>query len=280
MDSEVKALRKAEALHKVMTALANNWDTWTYENRVKLCALSGTSLKVAKRKWGRIRLDDSFKLRDYIYTRKGARHNNAKPGEFKPKDYLMWVGTKFYPTYHDFANEAAEQGLCKRIGKIPNNMIPGKSRLFLTHDEGVSGEGFIFGYAVINRLETVGEDGVTTDSDPWRKCGVRRQGGTYLIGEYIQLKKLLRFDHGRFRGALAAKGDAILASTDFRKAPSDVYKLPKKHKWTEDDEKALLKAVKKRPKGTSRLKALTIFALKSRRPKASVIYRYNKLNEA
>ncbi len=51
-------------------------------------------------------------------------------------DYLMWVGSSFYPTIEAFVGEADKVGVCKRVPKVPSDMKPGVSRVFLVHDEG------------------------------------------------------------------------------------------------------------------------------------------------
>ena len=49
---------------------------------------------------------------------------------------LIWVGAGFYPTPADFAREAAEQGVCRRIGAIPTGLKAG-SWVFLAHAKAV-----------------------------------------------------------------------------------------------------------------------------------------------
>ena len=70
-------------------------------------------------------------------------------------DYLMWVGEMHYPRIQDFLDEAEIQGVSKRLSRFPREMVPGKSRVFLAHDEGQTGRGVIFGYFTVERLEVL-----------------------------------------------------------------------------------------------------------------------------
>lgn len=46
---------------------------------------------------------------------------------------LMWVGTRFYPTPKDFADEAAAMGVSKRISQIPRNFKAGRTWMYVAH---------------------------------------------------------------------------------------------------------------------------------------------------
>lgn len=70
-------------------------------------------------------------------------------------DYLMWVGAGSYPTIDDFINEAAVQGVSKRLSRLPFNFELGTTRIFLAHDEGQIGDGVIFGYFIVTRVEAL-----------------------------------------------------------------------------------------------------------------------------
>ena len=52
-------------------------------------------------------------------------------------DLLMWVGDSFYPTSGAFIKEGLAVGCSKRIAAIPDGVVPGLSRVFLAHDEGI-----------------------------------------------------------------------------------------------------------------------------------------------
>lgn len=78
---------------------------------------------------------------------------DAQPAD--AKDYLMWVGTGSYPTIEDFATEAEQLGVSKRLSRLPEDFELGVSRIFLAHDEGQIGDGVIFGYFIVTRIEAL-----------------------------------------------------------------------------------------------------------------------------
>lgn len=54
------------------------------------------------------------------------------------KAFMLWVGEKFYPTPHDFTNEALELGICKAVPSIPRDFELGKSIVYLAHRKAVN----------------------------------------------------------------------------------------------------------------------------------------------
>lgn len=46
---------------------------------------------------------------------------------------LIWVGAQFYPTPFDFLSEASSQGISKRIGQIPNDLVLGGTVILVAH---------------------------------------------------------------------------------------------------------------------------------------------------
>lgn len=46
---------------------------------------------------------------------------------------LLGVGVKYYPTVEDFARECDEQGICKRIPRLPRGFKVGETWVFLSH---------------------------------------------------------------------------------------------------------------------------------------------------
>jgi hypothetical protein len=48
---------------------------------------------------------------------------------------LLWVGGKFYPTPEDFAIEAAELGISRRISAVPRDFEIGKTWVLLAHQK-------------------------------------------------------------------------------------------------------------------------------------------------
>ena len=68
-------------------------------------------------------------------------------------DYGMWVGREFYPTQQDYINEAVRMGCCKKVPGIPENILLGKSRIFLAHkEEGKGQKAVVFGYFLLDGI--------------------------------------------------------------------------------------------------------------------------------
>jgi hypothetical protein len=121
--------------------------------------------------------------------------------EQKAPDLVMWVGTKFYPTIDSYVVEAMNLGCCKRVPILPSDVVPGKSRVFLAHDEGKKGQGRIFGFFLMSGVEVILDDpdkiakyqreyenlnikavsSVQANTEPRRLCGQRSYGATYLV---------------------------------------------------------------------------------------------------
>jgi hypothetical protein len=51
---------------------------------------------------------------------------------------LLWIGEQFYPTPADFNDEAAAQGISRRISSVPNGFEVGKTWVALAHRKAVS----------------------------------------------------------------------------------------------------------------------------------------------
>jgi hypothetical protein len=121
--------------------------------------------------------------------------------ELKSPDLVMWVGTEFYPTIDSFVVEAMNLGCSKRVPKLPEDAVPGKTRVFLAHDEGKTGHGVIFGFFVLSGIEIILDDpekiaryqekytqlnvkaisSVAAHTEPRRLCGERAYGAAYLV---------------------------------------------------------------------------------------------------
>jgi len=119
----------------------------------------------------------------------------------KAPDLCMWVGHKFYPTADDYIKEAMTLGCSKRVPMLPEDVVPGRSRVFLAHDDGKKGQGRIFGFFVLQGVEIIIDDpdkiaeyqrrfanlNVQTISsaqaaaEPKRLCGQRAYGASYLV---------------------------------------------------------------------------------------------------
>ena len=161
----------------------------------------------------------------------------------------MWVGSLYYTRYTDFVKEARRMGCCKRLSHELTGMEAGKTRVFLAHDEGIVGEGFIFGYFVVNRVEIiVKESGVlpfwvsekctpvdvaAVYEEEERGCGYREEDGLYAVSEtdrdtlkavarelgikrgmvgggFVPITPAVRYEGTHFRGALAIDGAPLL----------------------------------------------------------------------
>ena len=123
--------------------------------------------------------------------------------EEKAPDILMWVGSAFYPTADDFIKEALNLGCAKRVSMLPAEVVPGKSRCFLAHDEGKKGQGRIFGFFVLSGVEIIIDEeekikkyqeeygdlniqpisSAQAAAEPRRLCGQRTYGASYLVSE-------------------------------------------------------------------------------------------------
>jgi len=171
---------------------------------------------------------------------------NEPTDDIKVQDYLLWVGWGSYPTIKSFISEAKEMGVSRRISKIPRDLVLGKSKVFLAHDEGETHDAVIFGYFMPTSIEQIifdettnsiqdGVVAVTVDQaaqEAERGCGIREDvGSLYLISGDINVVKPYRdYNHiisesgQRFRGIKKVDGQKILTGK-IKKAPSIRYKI-------------------------------------------------------
>jgi len=215
----------------------------------------------------------------------------------------MWVGAKFYPTIETFLAEARALGVCKRISRPPR----GLRRVFLAHDEGVSGEGVIFAYAEICAIEIVCADGVrppdgytrvTFDQagrEPPRRCGrredagatyvVARTSGLHVIEPHVRYDAIVPHDgrrtRQRFRAWRRVDGDAILACEEHAPRPSQqlpdgVVERRWGVRWTDEERASLLAAVEERG-GKSVQEVIRRWALAHGRTLEGARYQWEKL---
>lgn len=184
--------------------------------------------------------------------------------EPKPQDYLLWVGWGSYPTIKSFVDEANEMGVSRRISKIPKDLVLGKSRIFLAHDEGETGDAVIFGYFIPTAIEQIIFDETTNNiqdgviavtveqagAEQDRGCGIRSDvGSLYLIsGDMETLKppkdynRIISEEAHRFRGIKKVDGQKILKGKA-KTTPSLRYKVDEDQKmarkkgdpWTQDE---------------------------------------------
>ncbi len=121
--------------------------------------------------------------------------------EQKAPDLVLWCGSGFYPTIDSYVVEALNLGCSKRVPNLPSDVIPGRSRVFLAHDEGKKGQGRIFGFFVLSGVEVILDDpekiakyqeqykslniqtvsSVQALTEPRRRCGQRAIGACYLV---------------------------------------------------------------------------------------------------
>lgn len=67
----------------------------------------------------------------------------------KEKLGLIWVGGKFYETPADFCNEAAKQGISRRLSQVPKDLVIGETWVLLAHRKAI---------VTYQRTEENGED--------------------------------------------------------------------------------------------------------------------------
>jgi hypothetical protein len=68
---------------------------------------------------------------------------------------LLWVGGMYYKQPAQFVKEAIQQGISRRIARIPNGFEVGKTFVFLAHQKAVSGKPGVFGLFLPERIEYV-----------------------------------------------------------------------------------------------------------------------------
>ena len=66
------------------------------------------------------------------------------------KDLALWVGRQFYPTSLDYISEALRLGCCRKIPKMPANLVVGETCVYLLHREATGAPGFLFGWYVVD----------------------------------------------------------------------------------------------------------------------------------
>jgi len=137
------------------------------------------------------------------FNQPDQREGTEMTTENQAPDIIMWVGTGFYPNKDSYIKESLSQGCAKRVPILPEEVVPGKSRCFLAHDEGKKGHGEIFGFFVISGVEVILDDeekiqkyqedydslnvkavsSTQVAAEPRRLCGQRSYGAKYLVSE-------------------------------------------------------------------------------------------------
>lgn len=163
-------------------------------------------------------------------------------------DLLIWVGYHFYPTIAEFVDEATEMGYLKKVRKIPDGFEPGKSKVFVAHNEGFEGIGVIIGCCLPEvKKGKIGEY-------PKRRDGsdISDPKAVYLTGEFKAFKDLVNIKgETKSKAIRLVNGEAILKTKCYTSSPRSrtktVVKVDRKKiktHWTEDDRKTLAKLVK------------------------------------
>lgn len=172
-----------------------------------------------------------------------ADEDGVARAEAKPSDFLMFIGSNNY-SKADFIQEAKEQGISRRLPthRLPSGLVIGVSRVFVAADGERKTDGTVsevFGYFVPQRMEFIN----TTDDKQYaeivaalklrddtkiigsieqeqpRKCGTRKEGGSYLVVDKADsplqlLDKPAQYAGNHFRGMLRLSLDQTEAFTD------------------------------------------------------------------
>ena len=286
-----------DVLAEELSAMELFWSVMTIKDRVALLKQHDLSGRLGSRDWSALTEPERTQISAILPSEPEATDEPQT-------DLVMWVGTRYYPTIADFISEARGQGVAKRIGRVLTELELGKTRVFLVHDEGVSGEAAIFGYFTLERVEAIetlpehGYDYCTLVSireaaaESPRLCGYRdTKGALYLVGTHLTVFKRCRayeafVDTKRFRGALRIENglDIILCKDKrkFRILPSQDRKQAAKRtqhskRWRSKDDERLLEML--RTSNGSRASVFARFSQETGHSRAKVAYRWTKLKD-
>ena len=221
-------------------------------------------------------------------------------------DFMMWVGSVHYPTVDDYIDETARRGPCKRLGQLPKDLVLGESRVFLAHDDGIVGAGFVFGYFIptqveylvrkeedlpdhlYDRVEAIYMNDIRKEEP--RMCGVRKEG-MYLVSRaapdkmaefyvFDKPRQLARFvnDQHHFRGLCHIDFGQDMIDTankkDLMTPPSRLAAepIPQGVAWTEEEDKMIFQLMSASPNKAMMAQSI---CFKTGRSKTSILYRYN-----
>lgn len=154
----------------------------------------------------------------------------------KIRDIAIFMSSEYYPTIDSFIHESKYLGSCRRIANLPNDVILGKSKVWLIHDDGykpkanedkrnLKGIGKIFSFFVIHRFEAIIDDEnkkkelakslpVTyfrysnIPNEPMRGCGYREPGAYYVVGDK-DFEKCFKIAKN-YTNKFAIEGDLIM----------------------------------------------------------------------
>ena len=244
------------------------WDKEPVPARVQIAKDAGLPGKIGSSDWEHLQKADQESLIHHMQDVLGMRPAPTQidedrlpdpaPGAIEKfieavsmQDYLLWVGWTSYPTIKEFVKEANELGVSRRISKIPVGMVLGKTRVFLAHDEGETGDAVILGYYVPTKIELIVFDQttevepklkkivtpVTLDEasvEPLRGCGRREDvDALYLISDGVvtfdkprDYNDIIREDARRFRGIKKIDGETVMTGIT-KKEPSIRHRVKK-----------------------------------------------------
>ncbi len=152
------------------------------ESGIENCA--DTLIWIGKRFYPKILCQKSSRPLEFSYPSKGYPSNGYPPKEIWPQNC--------------YVHEAEIRGCCRKVPVIPNWLTPGKSRIFLAHQNGKrKGCACLFGYYVFNRVEmvfpkkysTIGKGIILprriTNFEALRSCGRRPNKRTDTRAKYF-----------------------------------------------------------------------------------------------
>ncbi|KKN24192.1 hypothetical protein LCGC14_0897580 [marine sediment metagenome] len=229
------------------------WERMSVRSRVKLVTELGLSGQLGSKAWIFMLEQDKVVIGPALKTPKR-----------KVRHYLMWVGSKYYPTMRHYAAEATALGVCKRVGKALVSVTPGQSLLFLAHDEGNIEDAAIFGYCTLMGQAEATEEQLENEHERAREQRLKL-GGIYLLSqrnEFMALDPLRRFSSffepvARFQGAMRVYIDTV-KDILYTEDPDDLQEWPEEEEdprvvhrqWSERTDEALLEAVTGRGRRT------------------------------
>lgn len=153
-------------------------------------------------------------------------------------DYLTWVSMISFQKAEDFTKFAVENNICKKLRSLPGKMSLGVTKVFFAHDEMITGDAVILGYAVVEKIERIqmNGEGNGTNLDPrvvitklkdteQRVWGVE-VGKMYFTGTFVKFDEPLDYnalidpEAVRFKGLREVNGDMLLESGKTKTLPS------------------------------------------------------------
>jgi len=168
-------------------------------------------------------------------------------------DLLMWVGYTSYPTVEAFSHEAHQIGISKRVSRIPGNLVPGSTRLWIIHDTGEIGKGRVIGYGTVTGVDVVGDrlpEGapayarLVTRPEIWReptRGGQLRRKGVYLCAsDFTPVKPRNAKGIDRYRSYkwVSRRRMEMLPMADPHEAPDMIEPT---RRWTREETDTLVR---------------------------------------